>query len=142
MLKAQPVDSEEVAKVTEEFKGRRKRVKIDIARCFDEYVLNCEDKIKLNTKCFFAFTKSLRKTNSLPNDMKLGNEVSGDRESICNLFAKFFSSVFNPPIENFQLHEPIYDPFQESFDEQTFPEFTFSSNQVQDAIKPGQYSRP
>lgn len=45
----------------------RKSVKYGIKSCFDDYVKDCEDKMKTNTKCFFAFTKSLKRTNSLPN---------------------------------------------------------------------------
>ena len=96
---------------------------------------DCEQKVKTNTKCFFAFTKSLRKTNSLPSGMKLGDETADDRDSVCNLFAKYFNSVFNPPVSNFQFQEPIFDPFQSQCDVNALPEFTFSESQVQDALK-------
>lgn len=88
----------------------RTKVKKEIKKCFTNYVSDCEEKIKTNTKCFFSFTKSLKKTNSLPSSMKLESEVSNDRASICNLFAKFFQSVYNDPDEE-QYGFGVYDPF-------------------------------
>lgn len=72
------------------YSGLRKGVKREISKCFRDYVNDCEEKIKVNAKCFFSFTKSLRKTNSLPGSMKLGSSRGDDGVSICNLFAKFF----------------------------------------------------
>lgn len=74
-------------KLKEKFSNLRKQVKAETKRCFDNYVSDCEEKIQFNTKCFFAFTKSLKKTNSLPSCMKFNYEISNDRSSICNLFA-------------------------------------------------------
>lgn len=92
----------------EKYSDLRKLVKKGIKSCFNE------EKIKTNTKCFFSFTKSLRKTKSLPNSMKFEDEISSDRVSICNLFSKFFTSVFNPadPQEYVLFDDgPVYDPF-------------------------------
>lgn len=114
------------------FSELRKQVKSHIKICFDNYVSDCEDKLKSNTKCFFAFTKSLRKTNSLPNSMKLDSEDSNDRLSICNLFAKYFDSVYNPVVE--VSNEVIYDPFYQSTDN-FVTEMSFSPDQIGDAIK-------
>ena len=137
LKKATPVDVEAVAAVSNEYRRLRTAVKVGISNCFDVYVKDCEDKLKSNSKCFFAFTKSLRKTNSLPNDMKLEGVTTSNRDSICNLFAKYFSSVFNPAVDGFRLHEPIYDPFvdQSPLDGRMFPEFTFSIEEVQAALK-------
>lgn len=57
-----------------EFSNLRKSVKMGIKTCFEDYVIDCEEKLKSNTKCFFAFTKSLKKTNSLPNSMRYLDE--------------------------------------------------------------------
>lgn len=79
----------------------RKQIKKDIKLCFSNYVKDCEEKFKVNTKCFIAFTKSLRKSNSLPQSMKFGSESASDRQSVCNLFAKSFKSAyqFNEDVE-------------------------------------------
>lgn len=82
------------------FSRLRKQVKREIKACFGNYVSDCETKLRDNTKCFFAFTKSLRKTNSLANSMKYGDSVSNDRETICNFFASFFDSVYQKDDDN------------------------------------------
>lgn len=92
-----------------EFNELRKSVKVSIKSCFGEYVEDCEQKLKSNTKCFFAFTKSLKKTNSLPSSMKYEDEEASDRVSVCNLFARYFNSVYNPSIQ--PDLEVICDPF-------------------------------
>lgn len=76
------------------FAALRKQVKKEIKICFSNYVSDCEVKIKSNAKCFFAFTKSLRKTNSISKNMKYGDQVGNDQSSICNLFANFFTSIY------------------------------------------------
>lgn len=58
--------------------------------------------------------------------MKLNTEVSNDRQSICNQFAKFFSSVFNPAVDSIQLNVAIYNPFIGAENEIMLPDFSFS----------------
>lgn len=53
-----------------------------------------ETLIKTNPKCFFSYTKSLRKSNKLPTSMHLKNEISENMRDTANLFAKHFSSVY------------------------------------------------
>lgn len=117
-----------------EFSALRKSVKSVIGLCFDGYVKDCEEKIKTNTKCFFAFTKSLKKTNSLPNSMKLEDDEASDKLSICNMFAKYFSSVYNPIIE--PVVEVIYDPFGHQLPPCTgLNELSFTPNEVESVLR-------
>lgn len=51
-------------KIKTEVSNLRKSVKTATKACFDNYVKDSEEKIKSNTKYFFAFTKSLKRTNS------------------------------------------------------------------------------
>lgn len=76
------------------YRSLRRLVKQKISECHDNYVSNTEDKLKSNSKCFFSYTKSMRKTNSLPVNLNHdGNNVS-DNDSACDLFARFFNSVY------------------------------------------------
>lgn len=76
------LDSVEVDRLT--FVNLRKSVKNLI-----------ENKIDVNPKAFFSYTKSLHKSNSLPNRMRL-NDVSADKSSeMCDLFDSFFESVYD-----------------------------------------------
>lgn len=50
-----------------------------------------------NIKEFWAFTKSLRKTNSFPSEMKNGNETYTNNEEIAEGFLIYFDSVHRTP---------------------------------------------
>ncbi len=123
-------------KLKDKFSNLRKTVKVEIKKCFDNYVNDCEEKLKTNTKCFFAFTKSLKKTNSLPSSMKLGDEIVSDRSSICNLFAKFFESVYDDDMSNERDDQMIYDAFshQQQSQSQIFSK-EFTASQVEAVLK-------
>lgn len=103
-----PVRKEELRR---KYSDLRKQVKREIEECFDDYVNDCEEKLKSNTKCFFAFTKSLKRTNSLPDSMRYGDDETNDRFAICNLFANFFKSVYNARCEVSVETELVCDPF-------------------------------
>lgn len=49
----------------------RKSVKNLIVECRLGYIDDIENKIDINPKAFFSYTKSLHKSNSLPNRMRL-----------------------------------------------------------------------
>lgn len=72
----------------------RKRVKQLQDQCHDNYVTNIEEKLSSNTKCFFSYTKAQRASNSLPKVVHNGNANAADRQSVCNLFADYFDSVY------------------------------------------------
>lgn len=78
----------------DEYKRLRKAVKQMISECHDNYVRNTEDKLKSNSKCFFSYTKSIRKTNSIPANLSCNDDSVNDRNSACDLFARFFNSVY------------------------------------------------
>lgn len=122
------------SKLRSEFAELRKSVKIGIKGCLDDYITDCEEKIKSNTKCFFAFTKSLRKTNALPSSMFYRGEEATDVKSVCNLFASYFSSVYNPIVD--PVVEVIYDPFVCQANPQAdFTNLSFTPAQVEEALK-------
>lgn len=122
------------AELRSEFCSLRKSVKEGIKVCFDNYILDCEEKIKSNTKCFFAFTKSLKKTNSLPNSMKYDGEEVSDGMSVSNLFAKYFSAVYTPAIDS--SVEVVYDPFiHQSILFTELTDVSFTPAQVGKALK-------
>lgn len=73
---------------------KRKEVKRLKKKNLREYQVHIESLIKTNPKCFFAYTKSLRKSNKLPTSMHLGNEISENMRDTANLFAKRFSEVY------------------------------------------------
>lgn len=78
----------------DQYNHLRREVKRKISECHDSYVKNTEDKLKSNSKCFFSYTKSIRKTNSLPINLSHGGYSVSDTNSACDLFAQFFNSVY------------------------------------------------
>lgn len=76
------------------FNEKRKEVKRLKRKNLKEYQVNIESLIKSNPKCFFSYTKSLRKSNKLPTSMHLRNEISETMRDTAKLFAKHFSSVY------------------------------------------------
>lgn len=87
------------------FKSKRREVKYELRACENKYTASIEQTMKTNTKAFFAYTKSLNKSNRLPNVMKLNNESSDDLTEIANLFAKNFESVYEPVDNNAHIHD-------------------------------------
>lgn len=71
--------------------------------CDKKYTESIENLIPTNTKAFFDYTKSLKKSKKLPSKMKLNNMISDNPEHIANLFAAHFESVYSPPDHSTEL---------------------------------------
>lgn len=89
------------------FKELRKKIKYEQRICFSNYQNNIENNIKTNSKAFFAYTKSLQQTNSIPNSMSYNNNQSDDPSLIANYFADYFEKVYEKPDPN---EQPIIPP--------------------------------
>lgn len=61
---------------------KRRKFKREKKKCEFNLIENIENNIKLNTKAFFSYTKSLKKTNKLPSVMKLNNNSSDNPHEI------------------------------------------------------------
>lgn len=85
------------------FKLKRREVKYELRHCERSYINNIESRNNSNSKAFFAYTKSINKSNKFPTKMSLGNDSGDDPKSITNLFSKHFNSVYSPIDQNIQL---------------------------------------
>lgn len=89
------------------FSRLRKAVKQLMFQCHENYVQNIEEKLPSNTKCFFAYTKSLKSSNSLPNVIHHDGVSARDRRAACSMFAEYFASVYQQPdSERIPITEP------------------------------------
>ncbi|CAG4943379.1 unnamed protein product [Colias eurytheme] len=74
--------------------------------CYNLYIRSVEDKIHSNPKYFWSYIKSKRGGNSAyPPSMSLGDEASSDSVRVCELFSKYFGSVYSkrdPDVEEQQ----------------------------------------
>lgn len=87
----------DVSKDYELFSALRKEVKRLQNECHDQYVSNIEEKLSSNTKCFFAYTKARKASNSLPTVVYRNGATATNRQSVCDLFADHFASVYQRP---------------------------------------------
>lgn len=77
------------------FSSMRRQTKYEIRACRRRYTANIEEAIPNNTKNFFSYVKSLSKNDSaLPNKMTLNGDCGADDQTIADLFATYFSSVY------------------------------------------------
>lgn len=86
------------------FKTKRRELKYELKASEKRYTESIEKTIKTNTKSFFAYTKSLNKTNKLPCTMNFKGASSDDPKEIANYFASNFEKVYSPIDNDLQLH--------------------------------------
>lgn len=90
------------------FANLRKAVKTGIVQCRLAYISDIEEKVDKNPKAFFSYTKSLHKSNSLTNQMQLDGVSADKNTNMCDLFASFFQSVYDPDLDgNYQLESYV-----------------------------------
>lgn len=76
------------------FSNLRLQCKLLSKACYNNYLHNAENSIINNVKFFWKHINSLRKNSQYPNEMYFEDECSSIDVDICNLFAKFFESVY------------------------------------------------
>ncbi len=109
MSKKIPLCVHAVDELKKTFSYLRKEVKSLTEVCRGRYVNDIETKLAVNSKCFFLYTKSLKTSNSVPKSIEHGNVRTNDRQSVCNLFADYFRSVYQKPDRN-QLQRILLAP--------------------------------
>lgn len=61
---------------------------------YRQYIFSLECKIKQNSKTFWTFINTKRKSIGIPSNMFYDNISSDDRKQICDMFASYFQSNF------------------------------------------------
>ena len=79
-------------------------------RLYLEHIREVEGKIRHHVKSFWAYVNKFKKTNSLPEYMRLNDRSASNKRSICDLMAYHFKPVFRTDtlesvqrIESYQL---------------------------------------
>jgi hypothetical protein len=89
------------------FKSLRSEVKTKIKAAYRNFIVNMNDKIKTNPKCFWGYLNSMRKTTSIPAIMNDRGLIIKDPKDIVNKFANYFSQSFNRnSISSIGTHNP------------------------------------
>ena len=68
--------------------------------CYGNFIADVERDIPLNINRFWTYVNCLRKSNSLPNNMFLNDQKATEPQTIANLFAKHFDSVYERSSSN------------------------------------------
>ena len=79
---------------------------------YKSYILSTEKSLKENSKFFWTFVNSKRKSNGMPTFMTYSGKESSDNQEICNLFADYFKSVYTEHSNgntSFSDCEPLLD---------------------------------
>lgn len=84
-----------------EFSCLRKECKILISYSYSQHIFNIENNIQTNIKHFWNYIKSLKKSGcNVPEAIKYNNITSTNTQENVQLFADFFSSVFESDLSN------------------------------------------
>uniref|UniRef100_A0A6P7GDW0 Uncharacterized protein LOC114338234 n=1 Tax=Diabrotica virgifera virgifera TaxID=50390 RepID=A0A6P7GDW0_DIAVI len=62
--------------------------------CYRNYLIKTETNIQNDPSGFWKYVNNLRKSNGYPNTMFLNDERSSDGQTVVNLFAENFSTVY------------------------------------------------
>lgn len=65
-------------------------------KCYDNYIKQVETSFCTNPKSFWDFVRKNKKGSNLPATVNLNGIFSSNRNTMCELFSKHFSSVFSP----------------------------------------------
>lgn len=76
----------------------RSRCKATSKTCYSVYISQLQNDIPNNLRKFWAYTKSLKQSNSYPSVFKYGEASSNNPEEIVNYFSDFFQSNYSPSI--------------------------------------------
>lgn len=77
------------------FSMLRKRTKILIDMCFRSHISHIENNLSGDIKIFWNYIKSRKTTTDYPKLMSYEADKANNGQDIANLFARFFSSVYN-----------------------------------------------
>lgn len=96
----------------EEYKQLQKEFDALNSFLYKTYIIVTENSIKENSKVFWHFINSKRKSNGLPTYMYYLDHGSTNTNEICNLFAKYFMSVYtesSSSVPDFSHLNPIFN---------------------------------
>ena len=81
--------------------------------CYNRYLIQIKNEIKLNSKNFYSFVNSKKKTSEYPSFFKYKEDVSGSDFDIADFFANFFNSTYSSATYDTNFNYPFNIP---SFD--------------------------
>lgn len=80
------------------FQGIRRRCKHLSRTCYNSYIEHVDQGIPGNINLFWSHVNNIKKQPSLPSKMKLDGNEAHNPTQVCELFARFFSSIYRLPL--------------------------------------------
>lgn len=77
------------------FSMLRARCKFLTRKCYDKFIESVEDSLDESIKAFWTFINSRKGYVSIPQNMTLGQESSSNGLEVCEMFSRYFASVFD-----------------------------------------------
>lgn len=78
----------------ETFAVFRRRFKLLCKECYNTYINSIESGMHRDLKLFWSFVKTRKDKNGIPSNMTYNNSQSNNPQEICNMFSKYFGSVY------------------------------------------------
>lgn len=79
------------------FSGLRRECRELAKRCYSDNIKNLNSTISNNIKVIWGHVNSQRKTSTIPSRVLLDGIIAQDPPLMCELFARFFASVYRVP---------------------------------------------
>jgi hypothetical protein len=74
----------------------RKKFKILSEKCYKAYMAKVENGVNDNVKYFWKYVSRRRILSDIPSSVRYESDVSSSPDECCELFSRFFQSVFQP----------------------------------------------
>ncbi|KAF0710204.1 Reverse transcriptase domain-containing protein [Aphis craccivora] len=79
------------------FSRLRAQCKFESKRLYKNYLLNMQERLRVDPKSFWEFVRSKRGVSTIPDEVFLG-ESKASSDQVASLFASHFSSVYGDPL--------------------------------------------
>lgn len=87
-----------------EFSDLRFRFKVMSKECYSNYIQSIEESLRKDVKTFWKFVNSRKSKSGIPSTMNYSGVQSEDPNDICDLFSRFFRSVYEvSTVNNFDF---------------------------------------
>lgn len=113
-----------------------------VCKNYKNYISSIESSLTSNPKLFWSFLKQKRSgTSSYPSSMSYDDEIASNRPEVCNLFASYFSSVYDsktnnsPPSSSFTSSKPIKPTVPDNPNSINLNRIIFTKEVVERALK-------
>lgn len=116
---------------SEYFKLLRRQLKFDIKKAYNEYILEIQNKIKIDSKHFWDYISNKKKGTGVQSFMEFNGKPIVGGSKIANHFASHFQSVYRTHKANYKVNAAINNL---NINVDYLPMFSITSEEVTKAV--------